>query len=184
MASYVNLANIAEGSYIRIQEKTKVAEYLVLQHGYRTLGGVPQTLVTRRYVAETYRWADPPRDTYLDSGLQKQISDYPSNFMPAIGSNNSIVSYIPWVPIQDGAVSSIDQRVFALSKREVGLASSGSGTHIPYFNSDARRKAQDGANYKDQVWWLRDPVWSSVVWRHAEQVNKSGKADAAWQAEA
>ena len=184
MASYVNLANIAEGSYIRIQEKTKIAEYLVLQHGYRTLGGVPQTLVTRRYLAETYRWASPARDDYDGSGLQKQVSAYPSNFMPAAGQNNSIAGYIPTVSIQvrniGGSISNLDQRVFVLSKREVGLASSGPGTQIPYFNSNARRQAQDGANYKNQVWWLRDPTWCGII-KGAEQVNKDGKADDAWQ---
>ena len=190
MATYKNLADIAVGQKIRIQEKdNKVAEYLVLQHGYKTLGGIPQTLVTRLYLAEKYRWANPGRVTYPDSGLQKQINSYPSNFMPAAGQNNSIADYIPVVSIEvkniDGDPGSTDQRVFALSKREVGLAATGPGTHIPYFNSDARRKAQGMGllNYIDQRWWLRDPVWGKMVGvvESAEQVNEKGQADWAWQ---
>ncbi|MDR1465454.1 MAG: fibronectin type III domain-containing protein [Oscillospiraceae bacterium] len=181
MANPVQLSSLAVGTVIRVPEKTKNAEYIVLDSLYSNASR-QYRLVIRRYCAEKAQWAGWGRDSYDGSNLDVKCSSYIADFL-----SGTITGYIPTVPIEirdigASAKKTIQRRVFSLSQREVGYAPNATfpGTPIGYFNSNARRQAQDGANFNLQVWWLRDPVKNGLV-SYAQRINTSGASDDAFQ---
>ena len=160
MASYVNLADIAVGNTITVQEANNRAAYIVLRHGYTTIGGIPQTLIVRKNVIhDTGQWASFGRNSYENSSLDSRMSSF-FNSLPGW-----VKDYIPSISLQirdigSGSNRTISRRAFALSRAEL-FDVGGDGEHIAYFNSNSRRMASaDGGGF--QSWWTRSPVNSGV----------------------
>jgi hypothetical protein len=191
MASYKNLQDVPVGGVFTIQEKSKVSEYIALQHGRLTINGVPHTLVVRRYVAEKCRWAGLwQRDSYEGSELDDKCKGFVSSFMTNTTGYN-ITPRIPSVPItiKDNGGSSgrtISRQCFSLSRSEVGIIGGNNiyaeGDPVPYFSSDSRRVARWLDNNSAQVWWLRSNHLDGLV-KKGYQVGTGGGSDDAIETE-
>jgi hypothetical protein len=191
MATYKNLQDLAVGSVFTIQEKTKVSEYIALQHGRMTISGVPHTLVVRRYVAEKCRWAGIwARDSYEDGELDSKCTNFPADFM-SNSTGFNIVGRIPSVPIviKDNGGSSgrtINRQCFSLSRSEVDIIGGNNiyaeGDPVPYFSSDSRRVARWLDNNAAQVWWLRSNRLDGLIHK-GYQVGTGGGSDDAFETE-
>jgi hypothetical protein len=188
MATYKNLADAAVGSRITVQEKGKTVEYLVLQHNWRTVGGVPQTLLIRRYLAKTGQWNWVGTNTYKGSTIDNAMQDFLSS-SNSIGVDASIALYIPEVSIQihdiGGVVSAINRKCFALSAAEMQAGEAtptDEGSAIPYFNTANSRIATD-ASGNAQYYWLRSPCRPALL-SNAGDIEKNGQGGNYTQVEA
>lgn len=170
---YINLANVDVGKTIQVIEATgttaQLFDYIVLRHGYKTVNGVPQTLVVRKDTRGQLNWASGTgSDTYKDSEADKWCKSF------AVGTVTSGDNLPSWVrnripevtiPIRDrdgslfdsGTLTSINRKVFLLSEGEV-FGTATDGPVLPYFNGNVVTTATATARRKaNNRYWLRTP---------------------------
>ena len=166
MATYLNLADTREGQdciAFRENGSDSLVAFRVLQHNFRTVNGVPHTLVVREQLRDYGHWAVLNKDnrrSYDGSGIDKWAGNYYNssgvNGIPSwLRSPNQIIPNVS-IPIRDdtGGVTNGNRRVFVLSEGEL-FGSGGDGSKVPYFNSNARRQAKEGSTSRE--YWTRTP---------------------------
>ena len=165
------LSALEIGSRVKIRENGVLTNFLVVQHGYPTLGvdaGQDNTLLLRRDIYDTRVW-NSGNNAYVSSSIHTFLNEeYLSLIEESIRSMIPLISLPYTVGNGNNTVSYIDVKAFLLSHTELGYPSHNDanmeGTAIEYFNGNDRRVAR--YNGETARWWLRSARKNSnnVAW--------------------
>lgn len=146
----LKLADIAEGSIVKLNENGSPAEFLVVKHDYESgLNGVGRTLLLRKDYYTRYKWSNTGYNDYANSaadqwlnGTYKPLLD--ASVQAAIGT----IKFYYTIGNGDKTVSAMNRSVLLLSVTEYGFtdnAANVEGTALPV--AQANRIAPSGSHH-------------------------------------
>ena len=184
--AFKNLSEVNPGNNIAFAEigSSSLVTYTVIAHGWRTIGGVPHTLVLREWAFEAGNFSGGTigggTDTYNGSPLDNRMVAMLNGRIPTWLRGQIPSISIPIRNRSTGAVTNISRNIFALSEGEL-TSGPADGPHIPYFSSNARRRAGN-TTAGDRPYWTRTPDLNmSGLARQAHRVSDTGAMGSATQ---
>lgn len=161
----ITLADIAEGSIVKLNENGTPVEFYVACHNYESaLNGTGRTLLVRKDCYGEHAWNSSYNNAYATSAIDTFLNgSYKTVLDEAVQAAIDTTKFYYTIGQGDYAVSELSRSVFSLSVSEFGLTSGHAnveGSALP-IASTLRAANYNGSTVKQ---WTRSPHTSDTYY--------------------